>query len=231
MPMVTGVCGTFGSGHFDANCPTNPDPVFAFTWQNPAPVPGISFAESGLIAGTPTAAGNFALAFQVTDRSGLPGACTGVTTDTGTLTVNAAPTSQIVPVGNSNNQVVPPGTPLAQPLVARLVDSRGNPVPGAAVTWTAGPGGGTVTDPVRVSNAQGLVQAGFTTGPGGQNDSVTVRATGSGASFQFTVLNQQSTVDAPAQQVATPAVVTAVTTPTIQCSLPPCCRWAVMKRL
>jgi hypothetical protein len=26
VPVVTGVCGTFGSGHYPANCPANPDP-------------------------------------------------------------------------------------------------------------------------------------------------------------------------------------------------------------
>lgn len=26
VPMVTGVCGTFGSGHYNASCPANPDP-------------------------------------------------------------------------------------------------------------------------------------------------------------------------------------------------------------
>jgi outer membrane autotransporter protein len=197
-------------------CATNPAPVFAFTWQNPAPVPGLAFATSGLISGTPLVAGTFNLAFQVTDVSGAPGACTGTSSDTGILTVNAAPVSVIAPVPGSNNQVAPPNTPLSQPLTARLVDSAGNPVPGVAVAWTVGAAGGTLTNPSLVSNAQGQVQAGFTTGPTGENATVTVRATGTTTVFQFTVLNQQSTVDAPSQEVTTPAVVTAVTAPTIQ---------------
>ncbi len=199
-------------------CATNPAPVFAFTWQNPVPVPGLTFATTGLVSGTPLVAGSFKLAFQVTDVSGATGACTSITSDTGTLTVIAAPTSAVVPVGSSNNQVVPPNTPVPQPLTARLVDSRGAPVAGAPVTWTVSPGGGTLTNPAPVSDAQGLVQAGFTTGAGEQSATVTVRATGTSATFEFTVLNQQSAVDVPAQQVTSPAAVTAVTAPTIQIS-------------
>ena len=197
-------------------CPTNPAPVFAFTWSNPTQVPGLPYPPSGLITGTPTAAGTYSQSFQVTDVSGAPGACTGVSTDNLTLTVNPAPASQVAPVGNTNNQVVPPNTAVPLPLTARLVDSGGNPVANAAVTWTVTSGSGTVTTPTLVSNAQGLVQAGFTSGPGGQSATITVAAIGSAASFQFTVLSQQSAIDAPSQEVTTPAVATALSTPSIQ---------------
>ena len=96
----------------DLRVRTNPAPVFAFTWQNPVPVPGLTFATTGLVSGAPLVAGTFKLAFQVTDVSGAAGACTSVTSDTGTLVVAAAPTSAVVPVGSSNNQVVPPNTPV-----------------------------------------------------------------------------------------------------------------------
>jgi len=215
-PATVGVAYSYDVGKV-FECPTNPAPVFTFTWQNPVPVPGLSFSTTGLIAGTPGAAGNFNLAFQVTDVSGAPGACTGTSSDTGVLTVKAAPASGIVPVGGGT-VVAPPSTPLPQPLTARLVDSRGNPVAGAAVAWTVTAGSGTVTNPTLVSDAQGMVQAGFTTGPGTQSAIVTVAAIGSAASFQFKVLNQQAAVDAPSRQVVTPAVVTAVTTPSIQIS-------------
>ncbi len=197
-------------------CPTNPAPVFTFTWSNPTQVPGLPYPPSGLISGTPTAAGTYSQSFQVTDISGAPGACTGVSTDNLTLTVNPPPASQVAPVGSTNNQVVPPNTPVPLPLTARLLDGGGNPVAGVAVTWTVTAGSGTVTNPTLVSNAQGLVQAGFTSGPGGQSATITVAAVGSSASFRFTVLNQQSAVDAPSQEVTTPAVATALSTPSIQ---------------
>ena len=72
-------------------CPTNPAPKFSFTWQNLAPVPGLTFSATGLISGTPTAAGTYTLAFQITDISGATGACTGTSSASGVLTVNQAP--------------------------------------------------------------------------------------------------------------------------------------------
>ena len=52
------------------SCATNASPVFAFTWTPPNPVPGLSFASSGLISGTPVTAGFYSAPGTVADMSG-----------------------------------------------------------------------------------------------------------------------------------------------------------------
>ena len=65
-----------------------------------------------------------------------------------TFTSHAAPGSadKLVRV-SGNSQSARPGAELSDPLVVRLVDSKGNGVPGRPVSWVIGAGGGHVSPP------------------------------------------------------------------------------------
>lgn len=71
---------------------------------------------------------------------------------------------------SGNNQTAPVGTRLPADLVVRLVDGAGNGVPGTAVTWVVGTGGGSVTPQNGTTDDQGRALAQWTLGPNsGQN--------------------------------------------------------------
>lgn len=55
------------------------------------------------------------------------------------------------------------GEALADSLQARVTDAHGNPVPGAAVTWSAS-GGGAISPATGTTNAQGVARASWTLG-------------------------------------------------------------------
>ncbi len=59
--------------------------------------------------------------------------------------------------------------PLANPLVVRLRDQYGNPVPGATVNWTVIGGGGSVSPTSALTNADGLASTSWTIGGTGAN--------------------------------------------------------------
>jgi outer membrane autotransporter protein len=110
-----------------------------------------------------------------------------------------------------------PNTSLAEPLVARIVDpATGKPVAGAAVSWAVVSGGGALSGATNVSDAQGLVQAKFTLGPGSGDNTVRVTATQSGLFFDFVIRNQQTAVVEPGKQVLAPQAQVAVNTPIVQ---------------
>ncbi len=57
-------------------------------------------------------------------------------------------------------QVATPGTTLPVSPRVRVADAQGNPVAGAAVTFSVGSGGGSVTEPTRTTNAGGFASVG-----------------------------------------------------------------------
>ncbi|HEX5724471.1 MAG TPA: Ig-like domain-containing protein, partial [Longimicrobiaceae bacterium] len=67
------------------------------------------------------------------------------------------------------------GRTLADSLAVRVLDARGHPVAGAAVTWTAMTGGGAVSPAAAVSDAEGYARTAWTLGPvpGAQSARVT----------------------------------------------------------
>jgi hypothetical protein len=66
---------------------------------------------------------------------------------------------------DGNKQTTPPKTPLADPLVVKVTDSKGYAVPRATVTFTDnGAGGIFVTNPV-LTAPDGTATANYTTGP------------------------------------------------------------------
>jgi len=70
---------------------------------------------------------------------------------------------------SGNNQSASPGAELAEPLVVRLVDRDGNGVPGRAVSWIVGAGGGQVDSPNSTTDTQGEAQVHWTLGSAGTN--------------------------------------------------------------
>jgi PKD repeat protein len=66
---------------------------------------------------------------------------------------------------SGNNQTAIAGTQLPGDLVVRLVDASGNGVPGMAVTWVVGTGGGTVSPENTTTDEAGRTSARWTLGP------------------------------------------------------------------
>lgn len=82
-----------------------------------------------------------------------------------TATPRAGPPETVQNVGG-NNQSGPAGDPLPDSLVVRVLDRFGNPVAGAAVSWTATVGGGSLSPPQGSADAEGRARARWTLGPG-----------------------------------------------------------------
>ena len=75
-----------------------------------------------------------------------------------------APSTQIAMV-QGDEQVGRPGAPLEDPLIVRVTDLDGNPMPGQTVTWAIDGGGGAVDPVSTTSNAEGLAFAEWILGP------------------------------------------------------------------
>jgi hypothetical protein len=70
------------------------------------------------------------------------------------------------------------GAALPTPLVARVTDRGGRPVPGVTVTWTAAPGAGTLSAAATASDANGDARTEWTLGSGAGTHTVTASAPG-----------------------------------------------------
>ena len=202
--------GVVGAPYSQTLIANGGDAPYTFTVSSGALPNGLSLnPQTGLISGTPTSAGSANFTITATDSQGVTGS------QSYSITV-AAPTGTIQPV-SGDKQVALPATPVAQNFVAKVVNGQGNPVQGAAVTWSVQQGGGTISAATLISDAQGLVHAGYTTGADPQNDNIVrVTATGSGSFYDFTVRNLQQRVVVPAKQLIGPLAQVAVNTPTIQ---------------
>ncbi|HEU0077673.1 MAG TPA: Ig-like domain-containing protein, partial [Longimicrobiaceae bacterium] len=69
-------------------------------------------------------------------------------------------------------------SPLPEPLVVRVVDAPGNPLPGVRVAWKLFYGGGTVAPAESVTDAQGRVRAAWTFGRAAGVNAVEARVAG-----------------------------------------------------
>jgi PKD repeat protein len=104
---------------------------------------------------------------QQTTLASSEGRAGSPVTFTHTATAGSASSLTIV---SGNNQTAAPGSRLPADLVVRLVDGEGNGVPGTAVTWVVGIGGGSVTPQNGTTDDQGRASAQWTLGPNpGQN--------------------------------------------------------------
>jgi protocatechuate 3,4-dioxygenase beta subunit len=83
------------------------------------------------------------------------------------FTATAVPgtASRLVQV-SGNNQSGPADQELSSPLVVRLVDQDGNGVPGRAVTWVIGTGGGSVSSATNTTDGNGEAQVRWSLGSG-----------------------------------------------------------------
>jgi len=81
-----------------------------------------------------------------------------------TGTANAGRANRLVLV-SGNNQSGSPKEQLDQPLVVRLQDADGNGVPGRAVSWVIGLGGGDVSANTSSTDAKGEAEVRWTLGP------------------------------------------------------------------
>ena len=177
------------------------------------PLPGVqvTFAASGTGSVSPAAA--------TTDADGLAGTqwTLGRTTGANALTASAAadvttaiaataaagPPATIAAVAG-DNQTALAGTPVTTPPSVRVTDANGNPVEGAAVTFSILSGGGRVTDGLRRTSAQGVATAGsWVLGSTVGTQTLTARAEESGVANNPVLFTATATARIPAQMVAT----------------------------
>ena len=93
-------------------------------------------------------------------------------------TARAASPSQIV-VQSGAGQLALPGSQLPEPLVARVEDQFGNPIPNVTVTWSpVSAGAGSLNPVTGQSDAEGEVSTLWTLGPSGGGKEVRASASG-----------------------------------------------------
>ena len=80
-----------------------------------------------------------------------------------------------------DEQVGSPGAPLQDPLIVRVTDSTGGPLPGQAVTWSVNGGGGAIDPVTASSNSEGLAFAEWILGPSPGLNVVEAQVVGSDA--------------------------------------------------
>jgi PKD repeat protein len=73
--------------------------------------------------------------------------------------------ASLLSIVSGNNQTAEAGTELPGDLVVRLVDAQGNGVPGAAVTWVIGTGGGRLSPENTTTDEAGRTSSRWTLGP------------------------------------------------------------------
>lgn len=86
-------------------------------------------------------------------------------------TPSAQPTGILLVSGNGQTGTVGQALPL--PFTVKAVDANGSPVAGVSVTFTVTAGGGALSTPVSVTDAQGLASSALTLGPNAGANSVT----------------------------------------------------------
>lgn len=80
------------------------------------------------------------------------------------FTISAGPATDLIIAGGAG-QTSAPGAVLATPLAFRLIDDFQNPIAGRTVDFTVQSGGGSLSVPSAVTDANGLVQVQYTLGP------------------------------------------------------------------
>jgi len=112
---------------------------------------------------------------------------TGINFGGYTLTITAGAPANVTKV-SGDNQTVPSGSILPEPLIVKVTDAGNNPIPNTPVSWTVPSGGFNLTAFNTVTGALGTATAtGFLSAAGGST--VTIQATAGSASATFSVLS------------------------------------------
>jgi uncharacterized protein YjdB len=120
-----------------------------------------------------------------------------------TLTPEAA--SMVVVSGNT--QSAPAGTELPQPLVVKVVDSQGRPVPEQIINFRVTAGGGSAYAGTALTNAEGIAQERWTLGPtAGAAQSLEARAVNSTSGTKQVFATFAATALSPTTAVASVSV-------------------------
>lgn len=90
--------------------------------------------------------------------------------------------------GSGDGQTATVGTTLPAPLVVRVVDTAGNPVAGASVTWGAADGGGFLTPMIATTDAAGEAVSAWTLGRQAGANSATATVGGGTVGFTATAV-------------------------------------------
>src|SRR3954454_11788799 len=92
-----------------------------------------------------------------------------------------------VTIVSGDGQEAPAGSKLPQPLVVRVLDQDGNPIPNRAVSWVVGDGGGAANPPSSNTNGDGQASTEWTLGsaPGANTLNAVVSGVGT-ATFHAT---------------------------------------------
>ena len=85
-----------------------------------------------------------------------------------------------VSIVSGNDQTGPVSTQLPQPIVAEVRDAQGNVVPGVAVSWVIGTGGGSVSPATQSTDQSGRASAAWTLGSAPGADTVSAVVSGIG---------------------------------------------------
>lgn len=167
-PLVVRVADAFG----------NPIQGVTVTWKvdggGSTSEQSTTTGADGLSSVTRTLGDNAGPQHTLASADGLAGS---PVTFVATATAGAA--SGVTAVGG-NGQSGPVGTRLPQPLVVEVRDAQGNAVPGVAVTWVIGVGGGSIDPGTSTTDAGGRASANWTLGatPGQNTVSAVVSGIG-----------------------------------------------------
>jgi hypothetical protein len=83
---------------------------------------------------------------------------TSACTDADPLGVRAAPAGALYQIFAGDGQTAPPGTELPSPVVVRVLDANGTPVPGQIINFVVTAGGGEVFAGKSITDSRGLAQ-------------------------------------------------------------------------
>lgn len=167
-PLVVRVADAFG----------NPIQGVTVTWKvdggGSTSEQSTTTGADGLSSVTRTLGDNAGPQHTLASADGLAGS---PVTFVATATAGAA--SGVTAVGG-NGQSGPVGTRLPQPLAVEVRDAQGNAVPGVAVTWVIGVGGGSIDPGTSTTDAGGRASANWTLGatPGQNTVSAVVSGIG-----------------------------------------------------
>jgi hypothetical protein len=198
---VTGLFRRSGNNQSAPVTTTLPAPIITVAqdkYGNVVPNEVVTYSDSGLggiFSANPVTTNNVGLAPVNYTTSTVTGvfsskilaSATGLASQKFSVTVTAGPAANLVKV-SGDGQTASPGTPLPQPLVAKVSDQYGNPVSGVAVSFNDGGAGGAFSSNPVSSGSNGQVSVSYTTPTNTGTGTIQSSAAGvsTGITFTFT---------------------------------------------